>query len=138
MRTLGAICGLVLVDCASGHSLQVEPLLEPLQGAGCSYSLGENLPPIFAVSSRSIPNHRIGVARIRVNGTEYALDLIGPQAAKAPIYSRGDVSVEIFDHIDIDSACASSECEGSFQHARIKIVTPSGSAILAVHAHCGA
>lgn len=126
-------CGNVLASTPN-----VEGLSLGLQGAGCSYSMGENQPAIFVVDARSHPDHRNAVARIKIDGVERELDWISPEGARSPIYARGEYAVQLSNFVDDPVTCLSSECEGTFSTARLTVRAPTGEAVFVVRAHCGA
>lgn len=106
--------------------------------AGCFFSDLKTKEQIFIVAYKSRPRHIKGVAHIRFNGKQYALDLIEPHPKKMDIYQAGDIRVEITGWKEVAPFCKGSECEGAYYNVNIKIKNAGDSIRLKARAHCGA
>lgn len=106
--------------------------------AGCFFSDVKTKEQIFIVAHSSSPNHIKGVAHIRFNGKQYALDLIEPHPKKINIYQAADIRVEIADWKPVTPFCEGPECEGAYYNVNIKIIKAGDSMRLKASAHCGA
>lgn len=106
--------------------------------AGCFFSDIKTKEQIFIVAHRSRPNHIKGVAHIRFDGKQYALDLIEPHPKKINIYQAADIRVEISGWKQVAPFCKGSECEGAYYNVSMKIEKTGDSIRLKARAHCGA
>jgi hypothetical protein len=106
--------------------------------AGCFFSDVKKQEQIFIVAHQSRPNHTKGVAHIRFNGKQYALDLIEPHPKKINIYQAGDIRVQITGWKQVAPFCKGSECEGAFYRVNMEISKGADVLRIKARAHCGA
>lgn len=137
--TVLIIGGMLPVSAAvSASSFTLDPIVNHDIGSGCFFSDLKTKEQIFIVASNSRPNHKKGIGIVRIGGKQYTLDLIEQHRKKIDIYEGAGIRIEITDWEETGQACKTSECEGSFYHAIMKVVKGSDAVRLKVHAHCGA